>query len=168
MNKDDIEEELELDILWIEKYKKDINKQLFFFVEPIKNIKIFNIYIKNNKIVYYHKKKIYIKDSKIENINLLKMIERFKKIKDETFKIKDILKFQVTINNNNITKFLKNKYLINLEKMDLYKDIYFIDCINIFKNLNCLYLIYEINELNTKNLTAKKRQKKHKVTKKIY
>jgi len=168
MTNDQFSEELKLDNVWIDKYNNDLKKQLFFYIEPVKNIKIFNIYINNNKIIYYQKKKINIEDKKIDNFKLLKIIERLKKINNEKFKIIDVLKFQILINNENIQKFLKNEYLIEFQKIDLYKTIFFNDSINIFKNLNSIYIIYKKDEINLKNLTAKNRQKKHNITKKKY
>ena len=163
------ESNLILDNLWIENYHKNLLKQNFFFIEPIKKISIFNLYIKNNKIIFYHKNKIEIVNKKITNQKILSLIEKNKYIKSIKFKLKEILKFEIDIDNSNIEKFIKNNEKIKLINMDIYKDIYFKDTINIFKNLSCLYFIFEVNENIKKNITTHiSVRKKNKQTKKYY
>ena len=158
--------ELELDNSWIENYNKNLKSQSFFLIEPLNNITIFNIYIKENKIIFYHKYKITIENQVIKSLNTLTLVEKYKNIKSKKFKLKEILKFKLNISNNQIENFLKNNYIIPLEKINIYKDIYFEDTINIFKNLPCLYFIYEIKDNTLNNKTAKIMQKNHNITKK--
>lgn len=158
--------ELELDNSWIENYTKNIETQSFFLIEPLKYITIFFIYINKNKIIFYHKDKVTIQDKVIKNLKILNLIEKHKNIQLKQFKLKEILRFKLNINNREIEKFIKNNNKNKLEKINIYKDIYFEDTINIFKNLPCLYFIYELNENISNNRTSKIMPKKHNITKK--
>lgn len=158
--------ELELDNSWIETYINKLEDMSFFFTEPTNTVTIFNIYIKQNKIIFYHKYKITIENKLIDPLKTLTLVEKYKNIKSEKFKLKEILRFKLNIDNNQIEKFIKNNNTIQLEKINIYKDIYFEDTINIFKNLPCLYFIYEIKDNILNNKTAKIVSKSNKTTKK--
>lgn len=158
--------ELELDNSWIETYINKLEDVSFFLTEPTNNVTIFNIYIKQNKIIFYHKYKITIENKLIDPLKTLTLVEKYKNIKSEKFKLKEILRFKLNIDNNQIEKFIKNINTIQLEKINIYKDIYFEDTINIFKNLPCLYFIYEIKDNILNNKTAKIVSKSNKTTKK--
>jgi hypothetical protein len=160
--------DLELDLNWIDEYNKNLKKNIFSFIEPQKNIKIINLYIENKKIIYYHKYKIEINNKKIENEKILNLIEKNKKVNNKKFKLIDILKFELDIELNNIDKLIKKENKLNLIPVDIYKDIYFKDTINIFKNLQSLFFIYEIDKNNKKILTRRSHDIKHNITKKYY
>jgi len=147
--------DLNIDFNWIEDYNNNLYSKLFLLKEIPKNIHIFNIYINNNKIIFYHKYKIVINKILTSN-EILKLIESNKIIKSLKFNFNEILKFELNIDNSNIEKFIKNNHKINLESINIYKDLYFKDSINIFKNIHCLFFIYDLNnnELN-KNITYK-------------
>ena len=86
----------ELDQDWIDNYFNNINNNIFSFIEPIKEITIFFIYINNNETEYFFKSFLNI-DKFISKASLFKLIEERKearKKKDwvESDQIRDKLK----------------------------------------------------------------------------
>lgn len=164
-------ENTKIDIInqdWINKYYNHINNNIFSFIEPINEITIFFIYLnKNNETEYFFKSNQKI-DKVISMMTLFNLIENKKVLKDNYYKLKNLLKFELLIDNNNIKKFLDNdKYYIKLEPVKYYQDIYFEDNINIFKNINSLFFIFEEKiSKDSKNITLKNIRKKNNKTKK--
>lgn len=157
-----------IDQTWIDNYFENLDRNIFSYKEKIKEIDIFYLYIIDNEIVYFFKDKLEI-DNKISNDNLISIIENHKKVDEEIFYLKNILKFDYSIDNLNIEKFINIKNIsdFKLEVISYQNDIYFKDNINIFKKLSSLFFIYgKKNSLNTKNITFKKIKNSKKFTRK--
>ena len=81
-----VDEDLDLDISWINKYNKGLDENKFLFLENVSYIHIFNIYIENDKIIFYHKYKEDIKNNMISNERILNLLNKFKDIKSKNLK----------------------------------------------------------------------------------
>lgn len=157
-----------IDQTWIDNYFENLDKNIFSYKEKIKEIDIFYLYIIDDEILYFFKDKLEI-DNKITNNNLISIIENHKKVNEEIFYFKNLLRFDYSIDNLNIEKFIniENISHCNLEVIGYQNDIYFKDNINIFKKLSSLFFIYgKKNSLNTKNITFKKIKNSKKLTRK--
>ena len=153
---------------WIDNYFENLDKNIFSYKEEIKEIDIFYLYIIDDEILYFFKDKLEI-DNKITNNNLISIIENHKKVNEEIFYFKNLLRFDYSIDNLNIEKFINIQNIsdCNLEVIGYQNDIYFKDNINIFKKLSSLFFIYgKKNSLNTKNITFKKIKNSKKFTRK--
>jgi hypothetical protein len=161
-------EEESIDQGWIDNYFKNLDRNLFSYKEKIKEIDIFYLYLIDNEIFYFFKDKLKI-DNKINNHDLINIIESHKKVNEENFCLKNILKFDYSIENLNIEKFINNENISDnkLEEVGYQNDIYFKDNINIFNKLSSLFFIYgKKNSLNTKNITFKRVKNSKKLTRK--
>jgi len=157
-----------LDQRWIDYYFENLDKNIFCYKEKIKELDIFYLYIIDNEISYFLKDKIEF-NNKIHNIDLLSIIEDHKKVDDQSFSIKNILKFDYSIDNLNIEKFIDSENISHykLEEVGYQNDIFFKDNINIFKKLSSLFFIYgKKNSFNTKNITFKTIKPSKKLTRK--
>ena len=132
----EIKNEEELDQDWIDNYFNNINNNIFSFIEPIKEITIFYIYINNNETEYFFKSFLNI-DKFISKESLFKLIEDRKTINNKYYNLKNLFKYKLLLDQHNIKKFLDNeKYYNELQAINYYDDIYFSDNINIFKKIN--------------------------------
>ena len=159
----------ELDQDWIDNYFNNINNNIFSFIEPIKEITIFFIYINNNETEYFFKSFLNI-DKFISKASLFKLIEERKIINNNYYNLKNLFKYELLLDQHNIKKFLDNeKYYNELQAVNYYDDIYFSDNINIFKKINSLFFIFEKKfSKDSKNITFKTVRTKHNLTKKSF
>ncbi len=77
-------EEESIDQGWIDNYFKNLDRNLFSYKEKIKEIDIFYLYLIDNEIFYFFKDKLKI-DNKINNHDLINIIESHKKVNEENF-----------------------------------------------------------------------------------
>jgi hypothetical protein len=162
----------ELDSTWITDYENDYKKYKYFYQEELTTITIFFMYIdEKNNLFKIKEKKINIKDKKISKEQLLYLIKNNRYPNSNKFKLDYILRYNITIEPENITKFIKiDNNVMNTNYLQVIKtceDIYYNNTINILKNLNCLYLIYSPNNsYQTKKIyITNKTSKTHRKTK---
>ena len=142
----------ELDDTWIEDFfsmEKNYNK---FYKEPCKYIDIFFIYVNNeNKIELLKKNNINLNNSKIDKEKIIYLIKNNQTINNKYYKLISLLKYNPTIEpelvingsfENDGSQYLKSERYLN--------DIYFDDTIDLFQDLNSLFLIFYINKSNQK------------------
>lgn len=155
----------DIDTSWIDEFKKDNEKYSDFYTEDVSNITIFFIYIdhKNNienlsrDLMILDKKNTIVREQLIQvikqnhiNINKYKLISLFKyNIDIEPEEIYNFINKDDSSFNNRF--FIQEKYL---------NDIIYKKTINIFQDLNSLFLIFKeitpINKNNNKNNNTKK------------
>ena len=158
-------EELNQD--WIDNYFNTLNNNIFSFIEPIKEVTIFYIYLNNNEIEYFYKTKLKI-ENYISKNEIFNIIENKKIQNNRYYNLKNLLKFELILDHCNIKKFLDNEKIYNeIENINYHQDIYFKDNINIFKNLNSLFFIFEKKKSkDSKNITFKTVREKNSTTRK--
>tara|TARA_Y100000389_G_C17341916_1_gene453817 strand:- start:221 stop:811 length:591 start_codon:yes stop_codon:yes gene_type:complete len=155
---------------WLLKYIK--NEKVFdkFYKENVKNIKLYFFYIDKHKdIIKVLKNNLDINNNIVKKDELLEIIKDKRELLNKKFLLIQILKYNFSIGNNNINKFLNNSDNFNfLKKMDIIEDIYWEDTIPLFKSLNSLYFILfekQKRKHNTKKIRLRRKQGK---TKKKY
>ena len=154
----------EIDEEWIKNFENMENEYDIFYKEKPKIIEIIYIYVDNNKEIEFIKKEDYDlnNEAKILKSNLIFLINDNKIMCEKKYKLLNILKYNFTIepieilhefrkldidisNNNN------NKYLQNITAIN---DVLFNDTVELFTELNTLYVIYA-DEKNIKQTTKK-------------
>jgi hypothetical protein len=161
--------DVELDQNWIDNYFNTLNNKIFSYIVPIEKITIFLIYLNNNETEYFYKTKYNINSYLLKD-DLFNIIEKNKIKNNNYYYLKNLLKFELNLNQYDIKKFLDNeKFYKEVENINFFQDIYFNDNINIFKNLNSLILIFEKKiSRDSKNITFKLVRDKHNNTKKSF
>jgi hypothetical protein len=150
----------ELDCSWINEFEITENEYASFYKEKIDSIKINYIYIdKTNSVDNIHQENIIIEDGKMDKEKIIDVIKRNKKKNNIEYKLISILKYNITLEPEHIKDYINNDFNDDfLSKIDILQDIYFKDSINLFQDLNCLYIIFCDKTL---------RENKNKITKKV-
>ena len=154
----------QLDEEWIKNFENMEKKYDIFYKEKPTTIEIIYIYIDIDKEIEFIKKEdsILNTESKILKSNLIYLINSNKIMCEKKYKLLNILKYNFTIEpieilnyfkniNNNNKNISNNKYLHNITTID---DIFFKDTIELFNELNTLYIIYA-DEKKIKQTTKK-------------
>ena len=150
----------ELDESWIKNFENIEQKFNIFYKEKSKNIEIIYIYIDNNNEIEFIKKEDYNlnNENKILKSNLICVINNNKIMCEKKYKFLNILRYNISINPNEVINLYKNKNSIDfnnfLHTFNTLDDIYFNDTIALFSKLNSLYIIYGSNN-NTNQITKK-------------
>lgn len=150
----------ELDCSWIDEFEITEKEYASFYKEKIDTIKINYIYIdKTNSVDNIHQENIIIEDGKMDKEKIIDVIKRNKKKNNIEYKLISILKYNITLEPEHIKDYINNDLNDDfLSKIDILQDIYFKDSINLFQDLNCLYIIFCDKTL---------RENKNKITKKV-
>jgi hypothetical protein len=155
---------------WLIKYMEDEKVFDKFYKENVKNIKLYFFYIDKNKdIIKVLKNNLDISNNIIKKNELLEIIRDKREILSKKFLLIQILKYNFSIENNNINKFLNNSDTFNfLKEMDIVEDIYWENTIPLFTSLNSLYFIFfeKQRKKNTKKIILQRKKKRK--TKKKY
>jgi len=170
--------ETEYDLDFITKYNNNYENNKYFYTDTIDEIGIFALYVdKDNEVIEIKKDKISLTNNILEKERLIKLIISKNNIDDIHFKINHIMKYNITIEQKNIVKFILHNTDNNtdtdnyLTKIKTFDDIHYNNSIHIFKDLNALYLIYKIKENQEKNQENQENQIKEnqdKNTRKVY
>ena len=158
------EYDTDIDLDFITNYHNNYENNKFFYTETIDTINIFALYIdKANEVIEIRRDKITLTNNILAKERLITLIKSKNNIDNVDFKINHIMKYNITIEQKNIAKFIlhnphldndnyqdNDNYLTNIKTLD---DIHYNDSIHIFKDLNALYLIYKIKEQNLNPIT---------------
>lgn len=140
----------DIDYSWLENKMNDLNKYdeySNFYKKDVENIELFFVYVNSaneielvNKIDYLltNKKKIPIN-------NIIKIIKENEFKNNKKYKLKHIIKYNLTIDPEDIIHMLEtdNKEGTNFISSESYNnDIYFSDSISILEDINSLYIIF--------------------------
>lgn len=166
IEEEDIVEE-DLDTSWIDEFKKDNEKYSDFYTEDVTNITLFFIYIdhKNNvenlsrDLLILDKKNTIVRDQLIQ---IIKQNQIQNKNQINKYKLISLFKYNIDIEPEEIYKFINNKDDSSYNKRFFIQEKYLNDIIykktiNIFQDLNSLFLIFKevstpiINKNNSNN-----------------
>jgi hypothetical protein len=143
---------------WINCFKNQIETHNFLHYDKINKIKIFSIYCIDSNIEYINTHKIDICNCKLDSNTLLKYIVDNKKYNNINFKFKSLYKYSLNLSYNDILNSCLSDNYFN--KLDIFKDIYFDDCIKYFKNVNNILIIYNNNSKSKSNINSDTRKLK--------
>lgn len=157
----------DLEHFFIDELEKEDSEFYEFYNEKVDNIKLYYIYInKQNKIIFIKRDDKIIENSKLPRYELLLMIKKKIKYNNIKFIPLSILKYNIDIDATEINDYLENNNKYNfLSNEKNIKDINWNDTINLFKDINSLYILfYEDNKKydkhNTKRIILRKLKKK--------
>lgn len=141
-----------LDQSYLEEYEK-FNKDV-----EINKIKIFSLYITDNVVNNIETSNILLEDNILSKEKLLYIIKKNQIYNELKFKLVNILKYDlnITVNqfkNLNNCKDTSSKYIESLKILD---NIKFNSELDIIKNFNCIFLIYNINNKHNSSNTTKR------------
>jgi len=146
-----------LDMNWIDQEEKKISMNYGFIREPMKNIRIHFVYIHNNAVNKVNTEEFVLIDNNdvTENINtpqiitnssIIQLIESHKNMNNEKYKLNDILLFNVTLESDEIQKYILGEEMYNskfLKSISVVQDIVIEPSIFIFHNTNAIYMIFK-------------------------
>ena len=161
---DDEDDELDLDVSWIEMYK-DLEKNYDdFYKEKPENIEMFFLYINEDSELETINTTTYILDlnGSIPKNNLINIIKEHRYKNGKKYSLKNILKYNITLEPEDVIHMLSvdNKEGEAFLSQESYnRDIHFADTVCILQNLNSLYFIF--------NETLSKSRRQQQLTRKI-
>lgn len=140
-----MEDNIDIDIDWIEKFEKEDIEYSCFYKEPLETISINFIYInKNREIEKIDRDTIYLNHGLLDKFFLNDIINK-NKIKNKIeYKPINILKYSIDLEPDNIKDYLlsENNNISELEIINKITNIQFNDSISILQDLNCLYILF--------------------------
>lgn len=134
----------EFDYSWISEFEQTENDYASFYKEKIDSIKINYIYIdKTNSVDNIHQESIIIENGKLDKERIIDMIKRNMKKNNIDYKLISILKYNITLEPEHIKDYINDDLNDDfLSKVDIFQDIHFKDSINLFQDLNCIYIYF--------------------------
>ena len=161
----------DLDDEWLQKLEEEEEEYDIFYKEMIDIIQVHYIYIDESKKIYHIKREnIDIDDNILNKEYLTYILKKNKDFNNISHKIISILQYNIDIKPQEINLFMKNPDNFNfLTVNENINDIKWEDTINLFKDMNTLYIIYYKPPYKAKKQTKKiyiRQKLKHKKTKK--
>ena len=145
---------MELDCDWTQ----DKAEQAFddFYKEPVQNLQIYYYYVNREKELFHIKKdSLIINNGVLEKDHLIYLIGKNRNYNNSKFQPLSLLKYNITINPEDINFFLKdndfNQFLSVEKNIDSIK---WQDTITLFQDLNALIIIYS-ERISSQNKTKK-------------
>jgi hypothetical protein len=163
-----MEEQLDLDTTIIDEFEKDDELYNDFYKDKIEQINLYILYVDNNNDLFHIKKDTAtLNNGKLEKDDLKNLIRQYIKYQNKKYRLISLLKWNITIEPEEISDYLRNE-----KKFDFIKSIRninsveFEDSINLFHNLNSLYLVFherwKLLENKTKNVYLNNKLSKNK------
>jgi hypothetical protein len=163
-----MEEQLDLDTTIIDEFEKDDELYNDFYKDKIEQINLYILYVDNNNDLFHIKKDTTtLNNGKLEKDDLKNLIRQYIKYQNKKYRLISLLKWNITIEPEEISDYLRNE-----KKFDFIKSIRninsveFEDSINLFHNLNSLYLVFherwKLLENKTKKVYLNKKLSKNK------
>ncbi len=147
----------ELDTNWIKEFEKDEEIYKDFYKDPIESIKIFLLYVDNNNNLFHIKKNLCTLDnSQIKKESLMKIIKEHMFHNKKKYRPISILKWNINMEPEDISSYLKESSKFNFLTVERKIDtIKFEESINLFHNINSLYIVYHESWKSFNNRTKK-------------
>lgn len=157
---------------WLEKIKEKDESYKDFYNEKITNIELNYIYInRRNDIEYIKKNKCIINENKLSKERLLYLLKTNIRRENKKYGLLSILQYNINLKPEEITNYIEDSSNYNfLNTKREINDILWEDTINIFQDINKLYIVFyekKITNKNTKKVYIKNKQRRKKQTKKL-
>ena len=167
------ESDSDMDDKWLDELEEEEEEYDIFYKDITDIIKVNYIYINDEKKIYHIKKENIDLDSNIlDKAQLIYLLKKNKDYNNLSHKIISILQYNIDIKPQDINLFMKEPDNFNfLTINDNIDDIKWEDTINLFKDMNTLYIIYYKPPFKPKKQTKKiyiKQKLKRKKSKKNY
>jgi len=163
-----MEEQLDLDTTIIDEFEKDDELYNDFYKDKIEQINLYILYVDNNNDLFHIKKDTAtLNNGQLEKDNLKKLIRQYIRYENKKYRLISLLKWNITIEPDEISNYLRNEKEFDfIKSIRNINSIEFEDSINLFHNLNSLYLIFherwKLLENNTKKIYINKKLAKNK------
>jgi hypothetical protein len=166
----DINEQNTLDDSWINEFEKNDNPYNDFYKDNIFTVNINIFYINKDNEIEKVSEEVFLMQTQniISREEIIGIIKKNSIMNDNNYSLLSIIKYNIILNPQDITTFLKTS------KIDYYNDyffttlkhidtIYFEKTINMFQDLNTLFIIFYEKDKNNESANSIKNN-----TKKIY
>ena len=163
-----MEEHLVLDTTFIDEFEKNDKLYNDFYKDKIEQINLYILYVDNNNDLFHIKKDTAIlNNSKLEKNDLKNLIRGYINYQDKKYRLISLLKWNITIEPEEISDYLRNEKDFDfIKSIRSISSIEFEDSINLFHNLNSLYLVFherwKLLENKTKKVYINKKLTKNK------
>lgn len=163
----------DLDDSWLQELEEEEAEYDIFYKDITDIIRVNYIYINEQKQIYHVKKEnIDLDNNTLNKEHLIYLLKKNKQHNNLQHKIISILQYNINIKPQDIPLFMKDPENFDfLTINDNINDIKWNDTINLFKDMNTLYIIYYKPPYKPKKQTKKiyiKRKLKRKSTRKNY
>lgn len=163
-----MEEQLDLDTTIIDEFEKDDKLYNDFYKDKVDHINLYILYVDNNNDLFHIKKDTTsLNNGKLEKDDLKKLIRQYINYQNKKYRLISLLKWNITIEPDEISDYLRNQKEFDfIKSIRNITSINFDDSINLFHNLNCVYLVFherwKLLENKTKKVYINKKLKKNK------
>ena len=142
---------------WLEKIKENDESYKDFYNEKITNIELNYIYInRRNNIEYIKKNKCIINENKLSKERLLYLLKTNIKRENKKYGLLSILQYNINLKPEEITNYIEDSSNYNfLNTKREINDILWEDTINIFQDINKLYIVFYEKKITNKNTKKK-------------
>ena len=139
-----------IDNNWIKELKDELNVDIFY-KDQVENINIVFIYLDDGNIIHIKKTKQYIANNCITEHELYKLILDNKYLHDFTFYINTIIKYNFTLEPDELTDYNVDEYYNDYLKVcNPNYNVTFGPSIKLFEPLNSLYIVMTTKKSNNK------------------
>jgi hypothetical protein len=147
----------EIDTSWIKEFEEDEEIYKDFYKDPIESVRVFLLYVDNTNNLFHIKKSMCpLNNSLIYKETLMKIIKENMFHNKTKYRPISILKWNITMEPDEIPKYMRDDNKLNFltveKKIDTLK---FDDSINLFHNINSLYIVYHQSWKSFNNRTKK-------------
>lgn len=163
-----MDENINLDTTIIDEFEKDDQLYNDFYKDQIEQIDLYILYVDNNNDLFHIKKDTAtLNNGKLEKADLKNLIRQYINYQNKKYRLISLLKWNITIEPEEISSYLKNdKEFDFIKSIRNISSIQFEDSINLFHNLNSLYLVFherwKLLENKTKKIYLNKKLMKNK------
>ena len=163
-----MEESLDLDTKIIDEFEKDDELYNDFYKDKIEHINLYILYVDNNNDLFHIKKDTAsLNNSRLEKDDLKNLIRQYIRYEGKKYRLISLLKWNITIEPEEISEYLRNEKEFDfIKSIRNISSIEFEDSINLFHNLNSLYLVFherwKLLENKTKKVYLDKKLTKNK------
>jgi hypothetical protein len=163
-----MEEQLDLDTTIIDEFEKDDELYNDFYKDKIEQINLYILYVDNNNDLFHIKKDTAtLNNGQLEKDDLKKLIRQYIRYENKKYRLISLLKWNITIEPDEISNYLRNEKEFDfIKSIRNINSIEFEDSINLFHNLNSLYLVFherwKLLENKTKKVYLNKKLSKNK------
>ena len=176
----DQDQDQDLDNTWVDSYKTAEQQYHDFYNEPVRAINVFSLYINTeNTVVTIKREPLTLNnDSRLPREQLIALIKANQHVNTLKYKLFSLLRYNINLLPEEIPDFIAynatdphphphNSYSQRFLTPEAFiQDIYFVDTISIFQDLNALYLIFKEDE-RKKPIKNDKKTDAHKFTQKL-
>ena len=143
---------------WLEKIKKNDELYNDFYSEEPSSIKINYLYInQSNELVNIKQENILLTNKKVSKDNLLFLLKKHSNHSNKKYSISSMLKYNIDIFPEDIYSFLKDpKKFDFIQEFTKIQDLTWRNTINLFQDMNSLYIFYNEKKKPTGDKTRKR------------